>query len=404
MSGHPNSIDTSFSSIRFASKAVVLFSPFTVWLSISPWLRLSHLVTIGALGFLVIWSLTRKRSPLFEWHPLVDIPILGFSSLTFINGIIHASDLSPKMINHIFVRSMVVMLFFWGWRVLFQTGQLTRKDLFKICAVAAFVLNAVIVADAICVNFLGYELRSLFIIADTGNTDYFRRLVWITPSSPAEEPATAAYFSAILWSLGVIHVKHAKLRIQAPLWGLHILATASLFSTAGAISLVITILPFASTISNKAKIIITSAFGIISIWLYQFISPFVAAVSNEMTSKLLMSNANLSASKRMATWTQATRDFVDAPLLGKGVGYGNTILETGYHGILWSIPAETGLIGFAVFSCIFAAIVWMTLKTSNDSRKHLIAAVLIMVFNNSIGDYYYQPLDWLIPALLCIKE
>jgi hypothetical protein len=374
------------------SRLLIYSLPFTAWFAFGPWLRLP-VVLILTVSMITPIILVIKKS-LSIYFSLADFLLFLFLMACVVSATINADHLVQKDYNNIFAFLFIVVAMYNIPKIYFHhtLNKTNINHIYRAINQLYLIVVLVVLLDFFLKNSTGFEMYNLFVFKDVGNASYFIRNGSWTPAGPAEEPATTAFFITLLFFLTLAYNKKKNKII-----GLYFLLQVSvMFALGSSATLAFFILSlFIATFLSLNKKAIIRLFVVLSFFLV--ISPWIIQYLNDISffDKLLMNSDNKSAMLRMESWILFYNSLFDGwqiLFFGHSPAFSKLVVITGFHSSYFTIVANFGLLAFSLFS-LFLIIIYM--KYIKEQNIFVNAAFLIIIFNNAIGDYYYQPIVWI---------
>ncbi len=259
----------------------------------------------------------------------------------------------------------------------------------------------IIFTDWILVNFFSVEIRNIFTTVDgkIANMDYFIRKYFKSVGGVAEEPGSMAVLLNIYAPISIFYLlKVKKYRAGIILFFFYALSLFFLTSSAG---IFFPILGFLTAYSlnvimtgrvNKSFFRVLSGVLVFMVLLTIIYSEYILFLIDEITRKITLDTNDVSASIRSKNWIIGLTQWMHAPILGKGPGYGVELLGKGYHSVFLTILSDLGVFAFSFFGLFMVFVLRKILRLRKDDRF-----VFLMVFVSVtshffiIGDFYHSP-------------
>ncbi|SFB98503.1 O-Antigen ligase [Flexibacter flexilis DSM 6793] len=379
------------------------------WLAFSGWLRfpiifllLSFVITIPFLVYSILYN---PKSIIKNDEDWLLILMLLFVIVSFFR-----SPMNSQNFNHTlsFVFVFVIYLIYFKYAVI--RYKIPNMYIFKMIFYASTLANVIIIVEWVLLNKFNIIIRNFFIIADNTYTMiYYPFLFFKSVGGTCEEPSTMALNMNILFPFGLYYVYNEHKKWVFLYAFLYITA---LFFTASAggigfllIACAVTILFEANTKSIIRLLGIAIIFAIIFYIVYLYL-PIDAQKSFEAFYELISSKITLnadSADMRTAAWSHAIYDWLDSPLLGKGIAYGKVAyFGFSYQSVYFQVLAETGIISLLLLLGFFVIITLRILKLKQPIRRFALIGFFAGVFHLLITDTYYHVCLWIVIALIQI--
>lgn len=381
---------------------LLVVSSFTTWLAINEYLRLNIflLLCIGILN-VVFYRYTKPFVIQKNTKPERLFICLFLLIVTFSFVINYIFNYQPKIFSNYIATIFIFFLLYFYYSSVIQ-NYLSIEKCIKGLAYGGILLLIIITTDSLLVNFTEVELRSYFIWGYEGNTDYFRRSVWISTSSPTEEPGITALYLNILFPFTLYYLNGWKRIICCILFLFCIL---SLFSSAGIVMLFTGIL-FISFLKSsvRTQISFLSVIAVILIFFYITLrnNEFVQTAIEQWSfiEKVTLSGETQSSSERAIGLLQAIQDGIHHPFIGQGPGYGKAILKTGYLSTYLSFLGNYGLIAFLLFMAYWGSIWRKCFKLPPHIKYYFIYAFYSVSIGALIGDQLHTFALWLLIPII----
>ena len=104
---------------------------------------------------------------------------------------------------------------------------------------------------------------------------------------------------------------------------------------------------------------------------------------------------------RVSVWREGIAVFADHPILGVGSGAFPVVVErnTVAHNSFLSVLVEVGLVGFALFACILAIVVYQVLKQPKWDSRFWLSILLVWAIGSSALSWERANASWLFLSL-----
>lgn len=380
-----------------------LFSPFTVWFALSPYLRLNILlILILALSVLLFKKgLPPLKMPSNGTKESLCITILlALLMISFVvNSVINPQH---KLLSNFLGLIIVLFVFYYLYNaIIYSYGEI--QLIVKGCTYGCILLMFIVITDGVLANFGDIRIHDWFVWGYSGNTSYFERNFWTTPCSPCVEPAEASLFVNCLFPFCFITFK--KRIERALLCLLFIFSQFTLFSSTGIFTALsgIILIAILFTKNKSIKIIIPALTISFALFIYIFASDYLESLA--IIEKLTLSGETSSDASRQISWSQAIADGINSPLWGMGPGYGKSILEEGYLSTFLLILGDFGMIAFGVFIYYWYLIFNKVVKLHHDYRIYIMYSFYSISIGAMVGDMTNVFSLWiLVPIIFKIDK
>jgi len=387
----------------FASLSIVLV-PFTVWFAISEYLRISYLL-IAIVFFLdIIYSYFNKNNRLIVRQANTDLQrfyMKGFLLVVVISFVINFFvNFQPKLLSNFFATVAIIFLLYYYYSSLLEK-YLSFSVCIKYMAISCVLLMSVIILDSLLVNFAHIKIHDMFCFGYKGNADYFERYIWTSTAAPTEEPGASAQFLCALFPFALYYFKGKRLWIIIG----YVLCLAFLFSTTGIMILAICSVLYVLLYSRRRIKILFSTFlafaVVFTTSLYATNDDFKLYVDQlGIVSKVTFSGKSESDSDRSEGMTLALKDAFDAPVIGKGPGYGKAIRETGYLSTFLGFMGCYGITGGCLFILFWITFYMKIFKLRGMMQKVFLFSFVSITISAFIGDTLHMFLLWFLLPII----
>lgn len=377
---------------------VYLFSSFTVWFALSPYLRLNILLML-ILALLVF--LFKKELPPLKMPPngrtesLCITILLVMIMISFVvNSVINPQH---KLLSNFLGLIIVLFVFYYLYNaIIYSYGEI--QLIVKGCTYGCILLMLIVVADGALANYGNIRIHDWFVWGYSGNTSYFDRYFWTTPCSPCVEPAEASLFVNCLFPFCFITYK--KKLERGLLCLLFIFSQFTLFSSAGIFTALsgIILIAILFTKNKSIKIIIPVFIISIASFVYLFASEYLESLA--IVEKLTLSGETSSDASRQISWSHAIADGISSPLWGMGPGYGKSILEEGYLSTFLLILGDYGLIAFGVFIYYWYLIFKKVAKLHYSYRIYIMYSFYSITIGAMVSDITNVFALWILVPII----
>lgn len=400
----------SLGTLRLLLSLVIISSPFTSWFAINTLIRLPIIFLILLFTIFSFYTKhhlsTIQRFRFFREDPSLLLWLFSF----IISATIHSTHFHSKLLTNTIAAFLIVFGFVFFLRGVLITTKLNIKDLTKYFFITLIILYFIILTDFILSNFFDTFLMEYFSTANIHNAIGFRRALWFSSSSPAQEPGDVAYFINVFWPFGMYYLKLiGKEKAILIFVFIQLLMMILLYSTAGISFFLIGIL-IASITTNDYNILRNLCkYSIIIFVLVFFSNPdfFVKNVGlldyySEVSEKLTLNSNNVSAGDRLNGWNNAICDFMKNPIFGKGPGYSKVTYSGGsYYGIVSYSMASIGIFGLITICFTFVSITYRFTQVDKKVRYFVIFTLFTAISKNFIGDAFFDLPLWI--ALVSVQ-
>ena len=393
----------------------IIFSPFTSYFAISPWLRFPVVLLLFVyLFFLIKIAFGRKiRNKFFS-----KIAIDDFILLIVITCMIISVLFNGEGLNHLLAYSFVFIMYFVLMKKVVDSENINLFFILRMFAVSAFICGIIIITDWILVNFFSIGFRAYFVSVDNkiANMLYYDKGYFITVGGVAEEPGSMAMLMNIIFPMGILYWRLMGIYWRCVLLvGVYVVSSFFIFSTAGIIAASVSIgcVSLFNLFSRNRGLRINIKTFISLVVIFVFLVIFGGEIIdrnidtltkqiNEIGSKIFLSNQNPSADIRNETWRSAIKNWEASPIWGNGPGDGVKRYGFGYHSVYLTILADAGILSFLLFLFFILIQILKLRNVPVEYRSYISVALFSSLIHFSIlGDFYHAPF-WILLILINI--
>lgn len=389
----------------------IIFSPFTSYFALSPWLRFPVVLLMFVCIFFIIKLIARKKLPskLFFIINNADLILLLLLSTIVFSLLINQGG--TKGFNHTLAYSFAFFLYYIALKKILDFEQINYLFILRMFAITSSICGIIIISDWILINFFNTGFREYFVNLDhkTANMLYYKKGYFIAVGGVAEEPGSMALFMNIISPLGLLYWKIIeKNRNFVLLFIIYLISMIFLASIAGLICIlsaffIILILNKSSNNIKlkvkKKKLIIylfISIFTLTSTFLFIRYNHSATKLYTEITSKIMLNEEGRSSQKRSFIWKEALINWKENPFFGNGPGSSITRYNTNYHSVYLTLLADTGIISLILFLYFLLSHFRKLLRITSKYRSYLIIPFLsVLIHFAVVGDFYHAPF-WIL--------
>lgn len=377
---------------------VYLFSSFTVWFALTPYIRLNILLLL-ILVILVFFKKNGLHSLKMPPNGRKETQCINILLVMFMLSFAVNSVLNPqqKLLSNFLGLIIVLLVFYYLYNaIIYSYGEI--QIIVKGCSYGCILLMAIVITDGVLANFGDVRIHDWFVWGYSGNTSYFFRDYWTTPCSPCVEPAEASLFLNCLFPFCFIAYKKSIERGLLCL--LFIFSQFILFSSAGIFTALSGIILIAFLLSkNKTVKIFIPIFAIsFALFVYFLAADYIESLA--IIEKLTLSGNTSSDASRQMSWIHAISDGIDSPIWGMGPGYGKTVLEEGYLSTFLLILGDFGLIAFVVFIYYWCLIFKKVVKLHNSYRLYIMYSFYSITIGAMVSDITNVFALWILVPII----
>ncbi|SEA09408.1 hypothetical protein SAMN04487851_102271 [Prevotella sp. tc2-28] len=386
--------------INNIAKAIFLFSSFTVWFALTPYLRwniflILLLCGVNAILYLSLPKLSLPKDSFVE--NVIMIMLVVIISLSFIFNIIFNPH--PKLLSNFLGMLVVIVVFYFYYNAVIYSY--IKTDLIiKWCAYGGVLVILISVLDGVLANFFNIRIHDWFVYGFPGNASYFDRAIWSSPCSPCVEPAETALYINCLFPFCLYYFKGIK---KYYLIILYIFCIFELFSSAGIFTMITGALFYLYMTQPKMKMF--TILGVIFFFLLLLVIYYSESVSYYLeqlafVEKITLSGETASDSDRSDAWAKAIADGLKSPFLGNGPGYGKDTRETGYLSLFLLMLGDYGIIAFLLFIVFWFLLWYKTFLIKGRIRVYIILSFYSVTIAALLGDTSNSFVQWLLIPII----
>src|SRR5260221_712994 len=394
----------------------VIFSPFTAYFAISPWLRLPvMLILFVYIIFLIKIVLQKKISRNFIFG-INTVDILLLLLLISIMISLSFNGINSKGVNHVFAYTFTFLILFIGLKKIIDFEGIGYFFILKMLAITSLLCGVIIISDWILVNFLSIGFREYFVKVDNriANMLYYSKGYFISVGGVAEEPGSMALLLNIISPLGLLYWKLREKYVYFLLsLGIYLLSLFFLFSVTGLVSVSCSV-AFLALLKLAGKgarwrakrgiFILTCCFlfscAVIGTLYAIRNRDLLVQQMQEIKAKILLNDQDVSANARTETWQNALNDWRRSPIWGNGPGNSMKLYDTGYHSVYLTLLADTGVVSLTLFLLFVLMQFREVLLVGGKYRSYLFIALFSSLIHFAVvGDFYHVQF-WIM--LICI--
>ena len=391
----------------------IIFSPFTSYFAVSPWLRFPVLIIIFVyLLFLIKIVLARKIPTQLLSKIAVDEAVL----LLVLICVAFSFIFNGTGLNHLLAYGFAFTICYIYLKKIIEYEKIAFLFVLRMFACSSFICGLIIILDWILINLFSVGFRKFFVSVDykTANMLYYQKEYFTTVGGVAEEPGSMALLMNIIFPLGLLYLKlrgkHWRFML---LLGVYVLSSFFVFSAAGIIAvsiafgsvLVLNLLRRTRGSKIRQKPLIVFCF--ISAFVVGFgligISRNIEVIRSqgvELKDKITFSEQNVSADIRIETWRSAIERWGTSPIWGNGPGDGVKRSGSGYHNVYLTLLADAGLFSVLLFLFFLMLQFFKLRAVPSGYRVYIFVALFSTVIHFSIvGDFYHAPF-WILLILI----
>lgn len=182
---------------------------------------------------------------------------------------------------------------------------------------------------------------------------------------------------------------------------------AAIFSIVltGSRTSLIAIVPFGFYLVGTKKIPFNRKMLVLGV-LFAVLLALLPFIPSSVTSRLATLGSSIEAGDlggRVSLWLQSIKVLADHPWLGVGSGALDLRIGSAAHNTFVSIAAETGFIGFTLFSCLLAAVLFEALSLPNGNSGLWAAIFLTWAIGVLSLSWEFRKLTWLFLNFIVIE-
>jgi O-antigen ligase len=402
--------------LRRAIGLFIIFSPFTSYFALSPWVRFPVLLLMLVCVIFFIKLIYTKKIPAGLFLKVNSADIILVTILMLIASSLIFNDIYERGMNHFLAYCFTFIMYFIFLKRIIDFERIEHLYILRMFAISALLCGAIIISDWVLVNFFSIGFREFFVEVDhkIANMLYYQKGYFITVGGVAEEPGSMALLLNIISPLGLLYWKIKKKYSYFMLsLAVYISSLICLFAVAGILSigiaaLIVAVLNLSSAnrglkLKNKTLTIFFFLFIIISISSAILVYKNLEVINDqlgEIEKKLFLSDEDASASLRADYWKQAFANWSESPLVGNGPGDGVKRYGAGYHSVYLTLLADTGIISLFLFLLFILLHFRKIISTNSLYRNYLLLGFFsALVHFGIVGDFYHPPF-WILLILI----
>lgn len=399
-------------TLSFLLRSVIILGSFTSWFAINTVLRLPVIVLVFLFLAYCLFQFKRTEIKIPLSIKIEDVFLIIWILSFLVSILYNSADFHTKYITNTIAGFLVVFGFYFFIQVIIKESGIKHESILRTFLVALLILYTVVIVDFILSNFLGVFLMDLFTFAEVYNSKGFKRILWHSSSSPAEEPGNVAFFLNVYWPFASLYLFNRGLKKTIFLISaIHIVCMILLYSTAGFAFFIAAITFSFLFTSNLKKIFIIVLVALGTIFLIIATNPWDVkgklvelSIYHEFLTKITLDTKNQSAGDRVTAWSRAYKDWKSSPLFGLGPGISKVKYQgDSYYGLITYSAASLGLIGSVGIVLFLIIIVLKTLfrNLSYSIKFFLISSLFLAISKNLISDAFLNIPFWV--SLISVK-